>query len=174
MSPDAAVAKLVEIVVSKRDFSEDDIYAAMTAAGIPDPIADRVFMFTQIASGRTLLAGLGVRFSPEYFCFNAAGDVVESGQLDEEPYYSAATVLAKQHFRSPGFQQLALMSANVHAINEMLNKGSKATDLITSPAFLFLEAPTEAGMMNARQRITEHMVALQKANPVKKPWWRFW
>src|SRR5262249_22133974 len=99
---------------------------------------------------------------------------IESGQLDDEPHYAAAWALAPQHARSAGFQRLALMSADVHAINELLNKGSNAKDLVTSPAFLFLEAPTEAGMVKARQVMAEHMAALQKAHPVRKPWWRFW
>jgi len=74
--------------------------------------------------------------------------------------------------RSTKAQQV--FSADVHAINELLNRGSKAKDLVTSPAFLFLEAPTETGMQRARQVIAEHMAALQKAHPVRKPWWRFW
>jgi hypothetical protein len=95
VSPDAAVAKLVEIVVARREFSQDEIYAAMAAAGIPDPTADRALKFTQTAWGRAFLADLGVGFSPEYLCFNASGDVIESGQLDEEPHYSAASALER-------------------------------------------------------------------------------
>jgi hypothetical protein len=174
VSPEAAVAKLATIVTERREFSEDDIYAAMSSAGIPDGEADRAFKFTQTAWGRAFLAGLGVRFAPEYLCFNGSGEVIESGQLDDEAHYAAAWKLASQYQSSAGFQRLALMSADVHAINDLLNRGSKAKDLVTSPAFLFLEAPTETGMQRARQVIAEHMAALQKAHPVQKPWWRFW
>jgi hypothetical protein len=174
MTPEAAVAKLAEIAVARSEFSEDDIYAALAAAGLPDPMADRAYKFTQTAWGRSFLAGLGVQFSPEYVCFNASGEEIESGRLDDEPFYAAACALAKQYAKSTGFQRLALMSADVRAINELLNKGSKAKDLVTSPAILFLEAPTVAGMEKARLRIAQHMAALPKANSRKKPWWRFW
>jgi hypothetical protein len=166
--------ELVEIVVTRSEFTQPEIYAAMAVAGIPDPTADRTYKFTQTAWGRVFLAGLGVQFSAIYVCFNASGNVIESGRLDEEQHYCAALALAKQHAKSAGFQQLALMSAEVHAVNELLNGGSKAADIATSPAFFFLEVPTEAGAKRARQEITEYMAALQKENLLKKPWWRFW
>jgi len=174
VTPQLAVAKLADIVAERREFSEDEIYSAMSSAGLPNEIADRAFKFTQTAWGRAFLARLGVRFSPEYLCFNSAGEVIETGQLEGEPHYAAAMYLVPRYSSSAGFQRLALMSADVHAVNELLNKGSKAKDLVTSPAFLFLEAPTESGMVKARQVIAKHMTKLQKENPLRKPWWRFW
>lgn len=170
MTPEMAVAKLAAIVTERREFSEDDIYSAMSSAGIPDGTVVRAFKFTQIAWGRAFLAGIGVQFSPEYLCFNASGDVIESGRLENEPHYAAAWALVPQHVRSAGFQRLALMSAEVHVINDALNSGSNPKDLITLPPSLFLEAPTETGMAKARQVIA----TLQKAQPVRKPWWRLW
>ncbi len=167
MTPEAAVSQLAEIVVARRAFSEDDVYAAMADAGIPTDVADRAYKFTQTAWGRAFLAPLGVRFSPDYVCFNASGDIIESGRLEDEPYFIAARALAKQHARSEGFQQLALMSADAHAINTALNKGSKAEDLVTAPVFLFLEAPTEAGMDKARRVIAQHTAAIKKQYPPK-------
>jgi hypothetical protein len=66
LRPSAAVACIAEIVAQQAAFDEDDIYAAMKKAGIPDGVADRAYKFTQIAWGRAILAGLGVRLSPDY------------------------------------------------------------------------------------------------------------
>ena len=171
VSPDTAVAWLADILASWDAFTEDGVYSALADAGAPGALADRAYKFTQVAWGRSLLAGLGVQFSPGYVCFDASGKVIESGRLGGEPCFAAASRLAKRYADAPGFKRLALMSADVHAVNEALNKGSKAADLVTTPAFLFLEAPTATGMENARRVIDQHMNA--KPAPAK-PWWRFW
>ncbi len=91
MTPRAAVARLVELIDTDADFMEEDVYAAMAQAGVPASTADRAFKFTQIAFGRVFLDGMGIRFPPDYLCFNAAGDVIESGLLAEQPFFVAAT-----------------------------------------------------------------------------------
>ena len=89
-----------------------------------------------------LLDGLGVRFSPDYTCFNGAGEVIESGRLVDQPYFAAATATVGRYLGTPGFKLLALMAAEVHGVNELLNKGSKPENITTSPAALFMEPPT--------------------------------
>src|SRR4051812_11407858 len=84
VTPQAAVARLADIIAARADFNEDEVYAAMADAGIPDPVADRAYKFTQIAWGRAVLAGLRVRLAPEYTCFNGSGEVIESGRLADE------------------------------------------------------------------------------------------
>ena len=56
--------RLFDIIAARIDFTEDTVYAAMGEAGVPRPVADRAYKFTQIACGRALLGGLGVRLSP--------------------------------------------------------------------------------------------------------------
>jgi hypothetical protein len=203
VTPEEAVARLAELMDTRAKLSEDEIYAMMREAGIPDPVADRALKFTQIAWGRVFLGSFGVRFSPDYFCFNADGDVVESGPLREQPYFAAAMSLARRYANTPGFQRLAVMSADVDAVNKALNAGSKAENLVTSPAALFFEAATPAGQEKARKLIAQMAAAADKedrakrseaarparptrpaeparpASPAKpatpaKPWWRFW
>jgi len=60
------------------------------------------------------------------------------------------------------------MAAEVHAVNELLNKGSKPENLVTATPALFMEAPTPEGMERARQHL------LRGLDQPKKPWWRFW
>lgn len=180
VSPESAVARLADIVAARREFTEDEVYAALADAGVPDALADRAYKLTQIAWGRAFLDGLGVRFSPDYVCFNAAGEVIESGPLADEPCFAAASRLAPRYAGAPGFGWLALMSSDVHAVNSALNAGSQPEDLVTAPAFVFLEPPTAAGMENAQRVISQRMAALagpsttaKPASAPRKPWWRF-
>jgi len=168
VTPQAAVSRLAEIISPRVEFTEDDVYAAMAAAGVPPSVADRAYKFTQIAWGRALLAGIGINFSPEYTCFNGAGQVIETGSLAEQPYFAAAASSAHVYAGTPGFERLALMAAEVHAVNELLNKGSKPENLATTAPALFMEPPTLAGMERARQHLSREL------GRRKKPWWRFW
>ena len=86
MSPDHAVNKLAEIVAARDEFSEDEIYEAMSAAGIPEAVALRAYRFTQTAWAHALLAELGVRLSPDYLCFNASGEVTETVEGETTRY----------------------------------------------------------------------------------------
>jgi hypothetical protein len=182
MTPEAAIDSLAATIAAPAEFSEDDIYAAMAEAGMPGPVADRAFKFTQAAWGRAFLEGLGVTFAPDYLCFNGAGAVVESGMLADQPYFVAAMAAAKRYAGTPGFARFALMSADVNAVNTALNAGSKPDNLVMSPVALFLEAATPAGIENARKVLSERAKssgkarssASQKASAANKPWWRFW
>jgi hypothetical protein len=181
MSPETAVARLAEIIAARNEFTEDDVYTAMAAAGIPDANADRAYKFTQTAWARGFLTGLGIRFSNDYLCFNGAGEVIESGELPDQPYFAAAAQILPRYAKTPGFQRLALMSAEVNAVNDLLNAGSKPEDVVMSPAAFFMEAPTPTGMTRAQQLLSvrasggRRTVADQPgAASVKKPWWKFW
>jgi hypothetical protein len=168
MTPEAAVVRLVEIIDSDAEFTEDSVYAAMAESGIPNAIADRAFKFTQLAFGRLFLDGMGIKFPADYLCFDAAGDVIESGVLSEQPYFAAAMTIAR---RGPprGLPRLALMSSDVNAVNSALNAGSKPENLVAGPPVMFMESPTPVGIDKARQVLRDRLPA-----PAKKPWWRFW
>lgn len=168
MTPEAAVAQLSSIIDSDAEFKEDEVYAAMAQAGVPGPMADRAFKFTQLAFGRVFLDGMGIAFPADYLCFNAAGDVIESGLLVEQPYFVAAMAVARD--RPPlGLPRLAIMSSDVSAVNSALKAGSKPENLVVGPPAMFMEPPTPEGMDKACKVISDRLVA-----PVKKPWWRFW
>jgi hypothetical protein len=160
VSPETAVEWLSDIVAARQEFTDDDIYAVLADAGVSDRLADRAFKFTQIAWGRALLDGLGVRFPPEYFWLNGRGEVVESGLLADDPCFAAASRLTPQYAGSPGFMRLAAASADVNAVNNALNAGSDPKNLATSPAFLFLEAPTADGLKRAQETIHRELARL--------------
>jgi hypothetical protein len=180
--PAEAVSRLVEIITARDRFFEDDVYSALAKAGLPDAVADRAYKFTQTAWTRAFLTPMGVRFPPDFLCFNAQGEVIEAGQLDQEPYFVAATQLVPQYAKSPGFAQLVRMSADVGAANDLLHQGSRPENLAMGPAAFFLEPATREGLARARQILTERATQIRignqsgspKAEKADKPWWRFW
>ena len=157
MTPEALVARLFDIIATRTEFTEESVCAAMLKTGVPGPAADQAYQFTQIACGRVLLGGLGIQFSPDYTCFDATGNVLESGRLVEQAYFAAATALASSYAGTPGFERLALMAAEVHAVNELLNKGSRPENLATSAPALFMKRSVPADGVSSA-----------------KPWWQFW
>jgi hypothetical protein len=181
VGPETAVAWLADVIAGRDDFTEDDLYAALAEAGVPDSVADRAFKFTQTAWGRAFLDGLGVQFPADYLCFNGAGEVAESGLLADEPYYVAAAALARRYAGSPGFTKFAHMSADVAAINDALHAGSKPEDLAGGPAAFFTEPVTRAGMDKVQRLLAQRAAAgvasgpeVPRPAPTGKPWWRFW
>jgi hypothetical protein len=160
---------------SQPDTDEDSIYESLEAAEVPFNQADRIYKFVQIAWGRAFLDGMGITFTNDYFCFNANGEVIESGQLNEEPHFAYAMNNVKQYKGTEVFNKFALSSSDVNAINDALNSGSQPEDLLTSPSFLFMEAPTDSGFEKAQIFINNHMKSLQPKIEIKqKPWWKFW
>lgn len=176
MSPIEAVQQLAAVLAKMAPpFSEDDVYAALEAAGVPAAEADRAYKFGQLACGRQFLDGLGVTFSNDYVCFNSNGSVVETGKVNEEKYFVAAMQYATaDKIGAQSFSHFALMSADVHAVNNALNSGSNPKDLITAPGFLFLESPTEAGWANAQRIMARYVAKMRAVTPSRKPWWKFW
>jgi hypothetical protein len=168
VTPDEAVSRLAQIVASRTDFTEDDIYTAMADAGIPPELADRAYKFTLFAWGRIVLDGIGARFSPDYFCFDAAGEIVESGRLADEPCFAAASRLAQQYVHSKGFSQLALMSSETLTVNDALNAGSRPEHLVLAPATRFLEQPTPVGMENVRRFLAGRIQCAVEDEAAKK------
>jgi hypothetical protein len=172
MTPDETVQRLAQILEGLPAFTEDDVYSAMEAAGIPATDADHAYKFTQIACGRLLLEGLVGRFSNDYSWLNSSGEVVESGQLKDEPYFAAATALVS---RQPGhwIGQLGAMSADFAAVNEALTKGSEPGDLETGPVVLFRKNPTASGLEEKANQLIEMLLKVPAPAP-RKPWWQFW
>lgn len=179
MNPEEAVRKLAEFVTPRVEFTEDEAYAALDAAGVPPAQAALAYTFTQTAWARSFLARTEIQFSPTYFRFDAAGKVVESGLLAEQPYFIAAAALAPQFASTPGFTGLAMTSADVNALAAAIDSGNPSPVVASGPAGFFLEPPTAAGMAEAQRILTEHVrkeagFSKKGAASPAKPWWKFW
>lgn len=140
------------------DFTEDEVHQKLIETSIVPQTADLACKFTQIAWGRVFLDGLGITFAPTYVCLDHQGRQIETGLLKENPYYRAAMAVAATEQQYPSFLRLALMSADVRIVNQMLNEGSRASDLVTGPPHLILIG--NAGEAEGSKR--------------KRPWWRPW
>ena len=180
-TPKSSVAHLASIVTSSTNFSEDDIYETMDKAGIPFSIADLAYKFTQVAWGRVFLDGMGIEFSPDYFCFDGRGNVLEHGQLHQQPFFIAAMDVAKKYAQHKSFGLFAVMSADVQVVNNALNNGSSPEDLVLMPVGLFLEEPTSNGMKKAQELMSKKIdsryqnQSSNRSKPAsKKPGWKFW
>jgi hypothetical protein len=177
MTPLDAVQKVAQVLrdSAAEPQNESKVVTALVEAGVQADIAGRAYKFTQIACGRKLLDGMGITFSNEFLCFNRFGDVVESGRLDEESYYRAALEEAvPEKMGGDAFANFAATSAEFDAVNNALNAGSEASNLVMAPAFLFLETPTESGIVSAHQVIQRHVQRIGKTNARRGPWWKFW
>lgn len=170
------IQKAFELLVaaaSQPDTNENLIYESLRSAGIPSNQADKLYKFTQIAWGRVFLNGMEITFAKEYFCLDADGSVITSGQLDEEPHYSFAVSNADRYVGSPAFKFMALTSSEVNAVNKALHSGSKPENLVTAPPVIFMVAPTDSGVRKAQELISNHFQSLQ-TQVQKKPWWKIW
>jgi hypothetical protein len=141
MTPAAAVARLAEIVAASPGLTEDGIYDALAAAGVPEPLADRAYKFTQIAWGRVFLDGMGIDLLPDYSYTTVRGRERGEALLADEPCYAAALRLAPRYEQTPAFQRLALTSAEVLSVNDALKRGSRPENLTIGSALVLIEAP---------------------------------
>ena len=178
MTPKEAVEQLGQFLRTHESFGEDDAYDALMAAGLDAFAADEAFKFTQTACGRDFLDGMGIQFSAKYFWVNGNGDVVKTGLFADEPHFVAAMEMARRNVGAPGFLHLSLMSADVQAINNALNGGSKPENLQMLPALFFTEQPTPEGMARATELqttvVSKPEAVTIAADDVAKPWWKVW
>jgi hypothetical protein len=122
MNPETLITQLLNIITGLPDLSEDAIFMVTKRLNIPDASAYLAYNFIQVACGRIALQDTGPKFSPDYLCFDANGNVVASGKLADEPLYSAAFQLISK-YPHPAFNRLALGSAEVASVNNALRDG---------------------------------------------------
>lgn len=178
-----SVQWLADLVADWPDFTQEEIVAAVENTGADRGLATRAYFLTQVAWTQSVMAKLGVKFSPEYLCADSAGEIIETGLLAKEPYFAAAQELAPKYTGYPGFKHLVLMSADTAAIKNALRGGSNPENLVTGPTVLLLQNTTAAGMEKVNQMLRERMNVrkskehspVPKSEPKPtKPWWRFW
>lgn len=176
MSPQDAVRLLIaKIWAMSPPFTEDDVLAALEQSSVPRKIAARAYCFSLISCGRTLFKDLGTTYSNEYFCFNANGDITETGQLDEEPYFVATNHnVDATNIGHPSLSHFALMAADVRSINDLMIRGCDPKNIVTTPSIVFLEPPTGVGMFKAQKAIALHNAEGLRKSSGGKAWWRFW
>jgi len=157
MTPEEAVRTLAVMLRTWEDFTQEDVHQRLLHTGLSARDAELTYGMTQVAWGRAFLNGLGITFAPTYVFVGAGGREIESGRLTAQPHYQTAMAIATSEQPFPGFLRLAMMSADVRVVNEMFNRGSNASDLMTGPPHLVLIDDVDDTREKSR-----------------KPWWRPW
>jgi hypothetical protein len=151
-------------VFEKHKNSEDDVVEqALKSAGIPSQTAVRLVEFMPLAFGRVFMDGMGITFEENYIRLNRKTKQEKRGKLADEKFYTESLSFARQivgqQTYSKAFQAVALRSAEVNAVNNALNNGSKPENLVlSSPVFLW-EEENQNDVSESKQ---------------SKSWWRFW
>lgn len=168
MDPETTIERALPAFSAARNGEWEDLESALASAGIPAALADDVLTLVPLAFGRALMGGMGIGFSPEYSVADSAGNVRPGGRLADHPLYAAAAARAREIFASTENRDTgvaaAMWSSELSAVNQALHAGSNPADLVTSPPVLMLPEAQEASAPTGTIR----------AQPEKRPWWRFW
>lgn len=156
---DRLVARIAAAFDTSEVPSEGAVVAALVQDGFPEREADMAVKLVQLAGGRTLLNGLGIRFSDEYLCFDASGRTIEQGRLSQHPVY--VTALERLRSTPRALSTLSMTSSEVQTVSKRLHKGLRPWELVTAPTVLFVEAPTEAGLAVARATLDNAVREIQ-------------
>jgi hypothetical protein len=134
------ISRAVGILRESPTCSDDEIYLRLVAAGIKPEYAARLVELLPMAYCRLVLAGSGMRF-PEVFQRKLRDGSISTEQaLTSEPLWNDVLSFARteQERGATGKDMLAIAahSAEFDAVNQLLNKGAKAEDIVlTSPVF---------------------------------------
>jgi hypothetical protein len=157
VTPEQAVMKLVELMTPMPVLSKKNVFEALYYANVPREIAVRAFGFMQIAWGRLFIGEIGLQFAPEYWCLGTEGNIIEEGQLADNPYYITSLKLAQSHRDSSPFEFMAKTSSVVRTVDAAFKNGSKPHDLAMTPDVIFLHDPTDEGIKNMYQLMSNYI-----------------
>jgi hypothetical protein len=128
--PAAIVSAALRAFRARPDAAPADLVADLQRAGVPH--ADRAVALLPIAFGRLVLDGLV-----------ALPATFHDGQREipfaEDPLYRAAEELARTQVRHGDIDDIAFRSAEVAAVNQALNAGSRPEDLLLTPPRVILD-----------------------------------
>jgi hypothetical protein len=118
-----------------------DAIGEMVSLGATLRDATLLYSFVTLAFGRELIGGLGVTTSNRFVLRQPDGREIEQ-PLTAEPLFMQAAALAhsRTQLSKDQFACIAMQSCEIAAVNNALNNGSRAADLIlTAPVILLPE-----------------------------------
>lgn len=115
---------------------DDDLVDALCAEGHDRRLAMRVVEFMPLAFVRVLLAGTGVDLSDRYIRVGQDGRADVERALADEPVYRAALDLARSGLSREQMLAIAGGAAELNAISQALEAGSRLEDLTCGPPAL--------------------------------------
>jgi hypothetical protein len=133
------LSRAVAIFRSSPNSKDDEVYRRLVADGVEHHLAAHLIEFLPIAYCRLILAGSGARFS-NTFRRKLPDGTYGTYLLSSEPVWDAAVTFAHSEAdrNVPGRDLLAVAarSAEFHAANQLLQKGSKLENLSFTPPIL--------------------------------------
>ena len=137
------IARTVPILRDSPNLSDESIYHKLLEAGIEQQLAARLVELLPIAYCRVTMSNSGIRFSKTFRRKLADGSVQER-EFSSEPVWDAANRFARAEIAKgvprKDLLNIAARSAEFHAINQLLNQGSKMTNVrLTAPLFTWPE-----------------------------------
>lgn len=158
------IAQAVAIIRKSPNVSDDGIYRALVAAGFDQRLAARLVEFLPAAYCRVLLEQGGPRFSDTFQRRRRDGTISPPKAYASEPVWTAALEFARREVEKGISREdklnVAGRSGEFHAINDLMNGGSKLENIVLTPAvFQWPE-----------QGPDEEDTGSESA----KPWWKLW
>jgi hypothetical protein len=154
------IAQAVAIIRKSAEVGDEGVYRALVEAGFDRRIGARLVELLPAAYCRVLLDG--PRFSDSFQRRRRDGSISSPTPLASEPVWIASLEFARKEIETGIDRQdklnVAARSAEFHAINGLLNGGSKLENIVLPPAiFQWPEEGPDGEDIPARST---------------KPWWR--
>ena len=131
-----ALEAALRLVSAEPTAFSDGLVDALCAQGHDRRLAMRVVEFMPLAFVRVLLAGTGVELSDRYIRAGQEGQADTERPLADEPVYRATLDLAESGLSREELLAVAGGAAELNAINQALNAGSRPEDLTCGPPAL--------------------------------------
>jgi hypothetical protein len=130
------VSKAIVTLRNSPSSSDAEIYRSLVAEGFEPTVAARLVELLPMAYCRVLFENSGVRFSNSFLRKPAAGEASER-LLSSDPVWAEVMLFARNEAER-GISRRDLLSvacrgAEFDAVNQMLNKGSRLSDIILTP-----------------------------------------
>lgn len=132
----AVVEAAIPIFIEHSTADDSSLISGLVASGCDQTTASRLVEFMPLGFTRVMLADSGVKFSQTFVRVQTDGEYSAEILLSDEPVFVAATSVAQAGVVREEMIAVAGRSAEFHAINEALYKGSQLSNLVCSPPVL--------------------------------------
>ena len=144
MDTATAIKRFLEFVADNAAFKEHAV-EYLQSIGTERTTAENVALLTPVAFGRTSRGVSSVHGANKYVFFNADGEVVRSGRLDENDAFRIALDNLSEYCEHAGFEILRKTSPEIEIVELTTGAGVDPKNVTIGPLSLWLAPPTAAG-----------------------------
>ena len=161
---------------------EDRIDKILTTRRIAETHREDLIVFIPLAFGRAYLSAKGTVMPPNFVWIHPETEQQYPVILSEQPIFQAAYDVAvkwmNEKGNDPEFMYLAQWSAEVKAIPQMLDDGSRLEDWKVESIGYSACKPIGPVPLKSDRPISQEVIRLDNWQPPKsaaeKPWWKLW